>query len=402
MNETKDQIPHNLPVENVHEDAHNFPIEHQDPSHTEIEKDGSDKAIKYVLIGGFLVILFVVSIGLVSFLPGIISNVSSTASAYLFSAFSSQPKITLSLDKTESQINQPFLLSWKNNTTSTRGSYSFSFKCTNGVTLSDANSKKNIVCGTLFPLGTDNGSIKLIPNSKNLESTDLPMNVSFFENGNSEPKLTNSISISVDGINGPTNKSASSNSSSGTNSGVTVKQDNSSAANSSTSNYYYPTNGKSDLSITLVKRGMIANDGSFVETSAINSGSRVMIQFNVANNGTSPSGNWSLNATLPTTAQNEKVFSSGTESSLRPGDSFTMSLSFDSFDPSANQAVLTLLSSSDSNMQNNNLTVPFTTNSGYSNNYNNNYYNTYSGNASLNIQITSIAPFNRSTGQFYY
>ncbi len=426
MGDKKDQIPHNLPTDNTQTDVHYSSIEqsvhtypldremHEKTEEPEKEKAGADKAIKYALVIGFLVILFVVSLGIVSFLPSIISNVSTTASTYLFSTFSSQPKITLTLDKNEVGIGQPFTLSWKNNTTDTNGSYSFSFKCTEGITLVDASSSKPIVCGTYYPIGSDNWSIKLISNSKNTGSVSLPMNVSFFETNRTEPKLTNSISILALGTNG-NNSGSSNNSSTSTNSGVTVtsqnnSQNNSSGSRASSSNYYYPANGKSDLAITLVKSGMVVNNGSFVQTSAINAGSRVMIQFNVANNGTAPSGAWSLTATLPTTIQNEKTYSSGTEPSLKPGDSFTMSLAFDSFDSSANQAIITLLSSADSNVSNNTLTIPFTAGSTYSNNnnynYNNNYYNSngnyYNNNASLNVAITNLGQFNRSTGQFYY
>ena len=151
---------------------------------------------------------------------------------------------------------------------------------------------------------------------------------------------------------------------------------------------------------------MVLNDGTFVQTQTINAGSRVLVQFNVANDGTAPSGIWSLTATLPTTVQIEKVFSSGNEPSLRPGDSYVMSLSFDSFDPSATQAILTILSSTDSNKANNTLSIPFSAGTGY-NSYNsnyNNYYgnNNYNGNGALTVAITNLGQFNRSNGQFYY
>ena len=421
MSEINDQIPHNLPTEHTQTDVHYSSVEqniHTEPIHNdeyngddepEKENKGADKAIKYALVAGFLVILFVISLGLVSFLPSIISNVSSSASAYLASTFSSKPKITLTLDKTENLNNQPFVLSWKNNTTDTNGTYSFSFKCTEGVMLIEASSSKAIVCGTYFPLGnTNSGSIKIVTNSKNSGSTATPMNVTFFENGSTEPKLTNSVSIWADGTSGATNTQNNNYNSAGTstNSGVTVTQNNSTTTNNSSSNYYYPANGKSDLAITLVKSGMVLNDGTFVQTQTINAGSRVLVQFNVANDGTAPSGIWSLTATLPTTVQIEKVFSSGNEPSLRPGDSYVMSLSFDSFDPSATQAILTILSSTDSNKANNTLSIPFSAGTGY-NSYNsnyNNYYgnNNYNGNGALTVAITNLGQFNRSNGQFYY
>ncbi|MEI8337941.1 MAG: hypothetical protein WCF92_02215 [bacterium] len=408
MSEINNQIPHNLPVEpEFHGD--NYSAE-TDESHNEVtvEKTGADKAIKYTLIAGFLVILFVVSLGLVSFLPSIISSVSASASAYLFSTFSSQPKIALTLDKKEILNGQPFNLSWKNNTnTTTGGSYSFSYKCTDGVTLTEAISGKTIVCGTYFPLGDNDGSIKLISNSKNSNNTQIPMNVSFFENGSKDPKLTNSISILADGTNGSQNNTVA------TTSGVTVSQNLSNKTNT-TSNLtqtssqnssatYYPVNGKSDISISLVKKGIILSNGSYQEASVINYGSKVMIQFQVSNIGTAPSGQWSLLATLPTTIQNEKIFNSGTEPSLKPGDSFTMSLAFDSFDTSANSAAITLLSSTDSNVSNNNLTIPFTAGNSYNTTYNNNYNNNinYYGNATLNVSINNIGQFNRSNQQFY-
>ena len=399
MTENNNEIPHNLPIDNTEGDSHVSFDDHDHNDDSSKETSGSDNAIKYALIAGFLVILFTVSVGIVSFLPSIISSVSNTASAYLFSNFSTQSKLTLTLDKNEISTGQPFVISWKNNTADKNisGSYSLNYKCIEGITLTEFSSGKTIVCGTYFPIGNSDGSIKLNSNSKNTSKIQLPINISFFETGSKEPKLTNSISILDNGVNTSQNNDQAT-----AKSNLTVNQNNSNASNNS-ANDYYPANGKSDLSISLVKRGIVLNDGSYRETSVIDSGSKVMIQFQITNNGTVPSGDWSLTATLPTTIQNERTFSSGTEPSIKPGASYTMSLAFDSYDTSINQAILTLLSSSDSNLSNNNLTVPFTAGSGYNttyNNYNNNN-NYYSGNANLNISIINIGQFNRSNQQFY-
>lgn len=134
------------------------------------------------------------------------------------------------------------------------------------------------------------------------------------------------------------------------------------------SNYAYT--GPSDLAISLVKVGQVNTDGSFTQTSAITPGSRVQVQFMVANVGSGRSGSWNLQAILPTSISLEHLYNSVTEPAINPGASYLMTLAFDSYDPSQSSIQISLAAPGDVNAANNTLTIPLTSN-GYSNGNNN-------------------------------
>ncbi len=211
--------------------------------------------------------------------------------------------------------------------------------------------------------------------------------------------------------------------------------------------YTYKTySGPANLSITLSKVGYLGSNGAFVQSTSIPAGSRVLVEFNVANIGSGRSGNWNLQASLPTSIAAERSYISQAEPALNPGDSYQMSLAFDSYDASQNTIQIAIVGG-DSNSGNNTLSIPLTSNgTSYNNNtptngcywsngsyycnnsnYNNGttgytvcygannipYYcnNSSNGNnngnynnstSDLSINITNIGTMDRNTGQFYF
>ena len=151
--------------------------------------------------------------------------------------------------------------------------------------------------------------------------------------------------------------------------------------------YTYPTTGPADLAISLVKVGQVASNGSFIQTNSIQPGSRVQVQFNITNVRSGRSGSWNLNAVLPTSVANERVYNSQAQPTLNPGDSYQMTLAFDSYDPSQQAIQISIVGGNDTNQGNNILVIPVTSSGNYggntsgcywSNGYqycNNNYYN---------------------------
>ena len=201
--------------------------------------------------------------------------------------------------------------------------------------------------------------------------------------------------------------------------------------------YTYPTyTGPADLAISLVKVGQVASNGSFIQTNSIQPGSRVQAQFNINNVGSGRSGSWNLNAVLPTSIIGERVYNSQAQPTLNPGDSYQMTLAFDSYDPSQQAIQISIVGGNDANQGNNILVIPVTSSGNYggntsgcywSNGYqycNNNYYNNagqsicygtnnipyycnnnynYNNSGSdLSVTITNVGTMDRNTGQFYY
>jgi hypothetical protein len=160
-------------------------------------------------------------------------------------------------------------------------------------------------------------------------------------------------------------------------------------------------NGTADLRVTLVKVGRTMSDGSYQSTSAFAENDRVTVMFNVANVGTARSGNWTLRADLPTKTSSDKVYISGTQPTIAPGDSYEMTISFDTFDPNGRNIIITL-NAGDNNQSNNVLNISVSFNGDHAGdpvNYNNNYNSTGSR-ADLVTTITGVGIMG-SNNQFY-
>jgi len=97
----------------------------------------------------------------------------------------------------------------------------------------------------------------------------------------------------------------------------------------------------------------------------------------VQNVGTGASGSWYLNAVLPTSISNERVYNSQAQPSINPGQSYQMTLAFDSYDPSTSSIQITLQGGNDTNRNNNILVIPLTSNGNSANNNGCYYQNGY-------------------------
>ncbi len=373
-----------------------------DYSHEEHNEEsrGGNSILRWILIIGMLIILFFISIGIVKFVP----KALSTASTYLSSVFSFKPKLDISFDKKSVNSEEPFLISWKNNTEEKSGSYSLGYKCEQGIRVYEMREGKPVVCETPFPIGTNEGSLPVKIISDKNEKVDVAFNVSFNKMGSSDISLSNSESIDVTPKNfgAVSDSNSSSNNYGNVSTSTSQSKQNSQNPNTSTTNSdqnrntYYPAGTKSDLSISLVKRGIVDINDNFREGNIINSGDRAMIQFKISNDGTAPSGAWTLKATIPSANPSEKNITR-VQPSLRPGASYILTLRFDSFDPYSPNAIISIESSSDSNTSNNQITIPFDGSYYGGNNYYGNNY--YSGTApDLVARIVSID----RTGGYYY
>ena len=408
-------------MENHETDQHDI---HTDESHTHTTEvhsenhsdDSGQKSrspfVRTVVVLGILVILFFISVSIVRFVPRAISSLG-TASVYLSSIFSPGPKLEVSTDKKEVKSGEAFLLSWKNSEASSTGSYTFSFKCADGITMQyqSANGQRPIICETDFPLPQNSYAYPFtILSNKNLKVS-VPLTVTFVNADTSKQKQIATVSIDVIAKNMPYSNTVSNPSYSTT----TIQNNNYATSSLNTSTQYQSNPSKKgtasyghspDLAITLVQSGGVGQAGNLTKGVAYDGG-RVLVMFRVSNVGDAPTGNWKLTATLPTRIQNERYYTSQVEPSLKPGDSYQMSLAFDNFDPSVGNTVINLSDPQDVNRSNNLLSIPIISSGAYNNNagYNGgNYYNNYNynyGSQSLIVRITDVGVMDRYTNQFY-
>jgi hypothetical protein len=98
------------------------------------------------------------------------------------------------------------------------------------------------------------------------------------------------------------------------------------------------TNGKADFSVRIVETGVV-NKGSntFVTTTnTFYNGQRVGIKFEVVNNGSVDTGVWKFRADLPTDYLPNRVYTSGDQLSLKPGEKATYTIAFENFERTGN------------------------------------------------------------------
>ncbi len=369
--------------------------EHTNNTSPEVAKK-TNIFLRILVIAIILIVLFFISIGIVRFIP---KALSSLASVNVTSLFKSNPKLQVTLDKKEVADGDSFIISWKNNTEDKAGSYTFGFKCIEGIKISyiSERGERPVICESTFPLPNNTSSYTFKANSSLRETTTLPLNISLWDDNTETLKLSESISLNILKGSNTTNQASTNTSSDDidrdTNTDreptktTTIDLTTDNKADTDTS--YFPEKSTPDIQVRLVKVGIVDKNNNFTETKTISTNDKVLITFVVSNEGTAPTGPWKLKTLLPTTVASDRNYISKTQPSLKPGDSFEMNLAFDSFDPSANKIVIEAQSSTDTNTINNKIETTLVGDGSVT-----------SGTADLEVKITSVGVMDRETNRF--
>lgn len=385
----------------------------------EEQTSSGSKLLKAFVLLIVLFVLFFISIGIVRLVPKAINSLSS-ASVYLSSIFSTE-KLTLIPSKEKVSSEDSIDFSWKN-TSSETGDYTWSFKCTEGITVlykSVDGSMQPVICETYFPIPEQanfypfvfisnlNKSAKVLTTltlwdreTKSEKQSDS-QNITIVPKGESitPEKVTTSDTNNNSIYNPETNPSK--NNQNNTTSTETTK--NTGTYNNTSTNNQTPSTkpvvniGASDLSINLIQvTGTQTGTQNIIPLTNIGPNDRVTIKFRVSNNGVNATGQWKLRANLPTRILSDRNYISNIEPSLNPGEFHDMTMIFDSYDSSINQIIIYTENTNDTNLSNNRITIPI---SGYGTNNNNNYSSNL---PDLAVTINSVGILNRSTNQFLY
>lgn len=363
------------------------------------ETKNTNLFLRIFIIIVILIVLFFISIGIVRFIPKVLS---SLAAVNVTSIFKSNPKLSVSLDKKEVADGESFLVSWKNNTEDKSGSYTFGFKCIEGLKISylSERGERPVVCESTFPLPPEASQYSFKVTSSLGETTALPLNISLWDDNTETLKLSESVVLSV--LKGNTVAKVQNNETTPqTEEEIdrgdlpTKKPTKSSTIDLTTDNKndvdtnYFPEKSAPDIEVRLVKVGIIDAKNNFTETRVISPQDKVRVTFVVSNEGNAPTGAWKLKTTLPTTVVSDKNYISKIQPSLKPGDAFEMNLAFDSFDPSAKDIIIEAQSSTDTNTINNKIETTLEGDGSIT-----------SGKTDLEIAIVSIGVMDRETNRF--
>ncbi len=295
------------------------------------------------------------SVQVVRLAPGAFSHIAS-AVVSLTSIFFPNDRIEIVAPTGTTKSGEPFTIEWAHSRRSDVGRYTFSYTCREKVSVSvmeETGIYKDLACDTAFDVPQyqveDRYALKIIPTSNAYRYIDLPVTISFIEEGSATPSVTDSITFTLvnesvtdaDFGSGSSSSSSSSSSSGGASSSIpSPSSPDEKIPGTSTSNTYVipnvgtqaqNSNGRADLVGNILEIGYIdAATKTFVASSTVMKNERVAVRFEVKNQGDKTTGPWLFSAVLPTFPPH--IFRSDSQSELLPGDRIEYTMGFDRVD----------------------------------------------------------------------
>ncbi len=328
----------------------------------QVTTEQKDAVTKTLAIIGFLaaiVLLVFIAVKLVSYLPSAFSSLASLADSVYNK---DNAELVITTPNTVVKSSDEFTLTW--NAVQRPGTYSFSYTCTDGVTLAmytTDGERVDLACDVATKLEKDQTTLDLAITTNMQRFTDVSYRIIFTP---SDPRLeavTAASEVTVVNATIPTNTIVTpAEPETGTEPVVTETPDTTvstpatPAAPTYVENVTYaiPTsdpNGYTDLSVRFVGVGIV--DGSrFVPMPSLQTGQGGAIQFAVKNLGTKTSEDWTFKATLPSDIE----YTSKTQQALKPNEEAIITLGFTGIERTGIEKFgVTLDISKDSNGANN-------------------------------------------------
>ena len=322
------------------------------------------------LVGAILVVFIIIIILMsVSFLPGIMSRISSSLSAALYSIFVPAENATMTIDKSIINSGENIYITFKKGDV-TNGLFSVSYACDPSVELLSVENSgfKKIDCDNRYYLLENESAIKIRPITQ--EGIVRLVIEGNFENN--ETQKIDKVGVVR----------------------VTIKNDSAGTifnlpeettpviTESSTPTPYIPAPtpiqpiyyGKPDLAIRVLQVGLLNQYTNQITTyqNQFSNQDMIGIKFEVRNDGDANTGQWNFTAILP--SYSTPTFNSNTQVSLKPGESIVFTLGFGNLaNQTSNQITINVDPQNyvgESNETNNFLTSTITNNN--YNSYNNN------------------------------
>jgi hypothetical protein len=323
------------------------------------------------ILVAFIIIILLMS---ASYIPNIMSRISSSLSAALYSVFVPVENATMTVDKKIINSGEDFTISFKKGDL-TNGIFTVSYACNSDVELAsiETNGLKKIDCDTSYYLLDNETAIKIRPTTSE-SVVRLVVNGAF---ENNDTQKTESIGVA---------RVTVKNDALGvviTNPIATSTNNNSNSNNQNIAPIYNPVlpptyYGKPDLAVRILQTGILNQYNNVISNrNQFTYSDMVGIKFEIRNDGEANTGPWYFTATLPSLST--PVYTSNTQMSLRPGESIIFTLGFSDL---TNQRIGIITINADprntvaESIEYNNILTQTINNSSYnSSHYNNNYYN---------------------------
>jgi hypothetical protein len=304
-------------------------------------------------------------------LPSILSKVSSSFSAALYSVFIPAEGASVTADKKVINSGDEFTVTFKEGETDTDGLFTVSYDCSQNISLLavEASGLKDIACDAPYYLLDNSSSIKIRAITEDATVVRLALTAGLENNDTQKSESIGVVRVTV------TNREA----------GTTVEEEvvpptttgTPTRPTTPTAPVYY---GKADLAVRVLQVGILnTRTNLIINQSQFTGNETVGVRFEVRNDGDANTGAWTFSAALPSMIT--PTYSSPIQNSLRPGESIQFTLGFSAL---TNQySNLITINADPSSMvvesnEGNNMTTSPVINLGYNNNnYNNSNDNNY-------------------------
>lgn len=352
--------------------------------------------VKGLLGAIFIAFIIIIILMSVSYLPAVISRVSSSLSAALYSIFVPAEGATITADKKIINSGEDFTVNFKTGANPADGIFTVFYACDSTINLLavESNGLKNIDCNKPYYLLNSGESIKIRAIVKDETLARLVLTGALENNETLKSETVGVVRVTVknDGANTVVNNIPNTPTVVVSTTTTTTPKPTTPVYVPPINNYVPPYYGKPDLAIRVLQVGRLNTANNLISPQTqFAYGETVGIKFEVRNDGDANTGSWNFSAILPSTAT--PVYSAPTQVSLRPGESIQFTLGFSNASNQNNALIIINVDPSnfisESNELNNSLTNTII-NTGYNNNYNYNY-----GNLSVSCYAT---PNNPDTG----
>jgi hypothetical protein len=345
-------------------------------------------SVKGLLGAIFIAFIIIIIFMSVWALPGIMSKISSSLSAALYSIFVPADKATMTIDKSIVNSGDDFNITFKKGEVAATGLFTITYACNPNVSLLSEETAgfKNIECDTPYYLLDNETSIKIKPTTTE-NIVRLVVNGSFENNDTQKIEKVGVVRITIKNdtlgtVVTPPVKPVVATSSPNSNQTATSSTNNHSNVvvvpapiiGMPAPSYY----GKPDLVVRTLQVGLMTNGTNFISTqNSFRYSDMIGIKFEVRNDGDANTGIWYFTASLPSIST--PTYSSNAQISLRPGESIIFTLGFSNLS-NVNTGLITINVDPknmvyESNEGNNMITSAITNLSYNTNYYNNNNYN---------------------------
>lgn len=306
----------------------------------QVTHEQKDRVMKTLAIVGFVAVIMLgvwLAVQIVSLMPKAFSSLASIADG----VYNYQDTVELEVTTQNSVVNSgsAFLVGW--NKVPKEGSYTFSYACTDGVSVDvrdDTGNESVVSCGEMLHLGKDTASLEVTIASERRRFTDVAYTIGFVEEGHEEALATSHNMITVVNPSIPQSdviaQQEDENDTNPEDTEEDVTEDNNQTPVEDTDTEdtaadvpLTPSEPEPyvDLAVTLVAVGELDANGNFIKRASIDEDARGAFQFEVKNVGTKASGNWNFDATLTSGV----VYTSPAQASLGTQDRILFTLGYD-------------------------------------------------------------------------